>query len=345
MQGLSIFTTVEELGEHLGGSGRARLVWKSILAGQNPFDDENIHSNTRDQLLERFEPLPTVVETVRSPDLTTKMLVRMRDGMEIEAVIIPHDSRPTSQKSLTGQTSARSTLCVSSQVGCNRACVFCATGKMGFIRQLSAHEILAQVFLARNIIASDELPPLHNIVFMGMGEPLNNLKHVSKAANVIADNKCFNLGSSRVTVSSVGPSPAVIRAAGELPALLAWSVHAADEDTRQKLVPTTAFSMVELRDAYLAALEGRSKQRSSFMVAVTLIDGVNDSVQHARELCHLLRPFQVSLPLSVRRAPPPPVCCRTRFCLLVPSLPPAYAPAHPSHDTRNQKNVRASWLI
>ena len=111
---------------------------------------------------------------------------------------------------------------------------------------------------------------------------------------VMADNNCYNLGSSRVTISSVGPSPAAIRAAAQMPALLAWSVHAADEQVRQKLVPTTAHSMEQLRDAYLAALESRSKQRSSFMVAVTLIDGVNDSLLHAEQLIQLLRPFQTS---------------------------------------------------
>ena len=294
VQGLSVFNTVEELGSELGGKGRAERVWKSILANNDPFEDDAIHANTKEQLLHRFEPLPVVVDKVVASDDTTKLLVRLRDGMEIEAVIIPHESRPTAQKSLTGKTAARSTLCVSSQVGCNRACVFCATGKMGFVRQLSAHEILAQVHLARQVIAEDGLPPLHNVVFMGMGEPLNNVRNVKKAVDVIADHKAFNLGSSRVTVSSVGPSPASIRACKDMPALLAWSVHAADEETRRKLVPTTAHSMVELRDAYLDVLESRSKQRSSFMVAVTLIDGVNDSRQHARALSDLLQPFQTS---------------------------------------------------
>jgi hypothetical protein len=116
MQGLSIFTSVQELGGYLGGTGRAKLVWKSILEGKNPFDDEAVHKNTREQLQHKFEPLPEVVGKVRAADLTTKLLVRMQDGMEIESVIIPHDSRPTAQKSLSGQTAPRSTLCVSSQV-------------------------------------------------------------------------------------------------------------------------------------------------------------------------------------------------------------------------------------
>ena len=116
MQGLSIFTSVEELGGYLGGTGRAKLVWKSILEGKNPFEDEAVHKNTREQLQLKFEPLPEVVGKVRAADLTTKLLVRMQDGMEIESVIIPHDSRPTAQKSLSGQTAPRSTLCVSSQV-------------------------------------------------------------------------------------------------------------------------------------------------------------------------------------------------------------------------------------
>jgi len=273
----------------LGGTGKAKLVWESIRAGRDPWTDPGVTEKARGILGRDFKRYPEISASSDSGDSrTVKLLMMLEDGMEVEAVVIPNEGRP----SAASKVPPRTTLCVSSQVGCNRGCIFCATGRMGFIRQLSAFEILAQVALALRVVEERGLPPLHNVVFMGMGEPLNNMANVREAVNVITDDNCFRFAKGCVTVSSVGPSPTIIKAAGDLPAMLAWSVHAAEDPERAALVPSTAHTMVELRDAFITALQTRSKSMSVFMVAVTLMEGLNDSPAHAAALVKLLQPFQ-----------------------------------------------------
>jgi len=288
-EGLSVFQDVEELGRLLGGTGKAKLVWDSLRDGLSPWDnEEGVTPKARALLASHFEGIPGVsLETVAG-DGTTKMLVDLCDGLQVESVVIPNRGKPSAQ----GPLKPRTTLCVSSQVGCNRACDFCATGKMGFIRQLTAHEILAQVYHGLRVVREQGLPELHNVVFMGMGEPLNNPLNVMQAATILTNDQCFGLARSKVTVSTVGPSPAAIRAAGTIPAMLAWSVHAADDDLRRRLVPTTAHTMVELRDTFHKVLSARTRQLSVFMVAVTLIEGLNDGLEQADALVELLRPLK-----------------------------------------------------
>jgi adenine C2-methylase RlmN of 23S rRNA A2503 and tRNA A37 len=227
--------------------------------------------------------------------------------------------RKKGQKELRtrGNRAARghTTLCVSSQVGCARGCAFCATGAMGLVRCLSAEEILAQCFHGRRVAGECGLPPLNNVVFMGMGEPLNNPVAVGAAVERLThDNLGFGFSKTRVTVSTVAPSPEAIlrhaaywysrsggggddgddgrttglganeRASSDqkqqqeeeeegkgclADAMLAWSVHAADDATRKLLVPTTRHSMVELREAFRAALASRpSKTLRTLMIEV-----------------------------------------------------------------------------
>eukprot|EP00291_Cryptomonas_curvata_P004531 CAMPEP_0172187774 /NCGR_PEP_ID=MMETSP1050-20130122/21531_1 /TAXON_ID=233186 /ORGANISM="Cryptomonas curvata, Strain CCAP979/52" /LENGTH=177 /DNA_ID=CAMNT_0012862147 /DNA_START=143 /DNA_END=672 /DNA_ORIENTATION=+ len=143
---LSFFQDPEALGSLLGGTGRAKMVWTCLRQGIDPCSTEHGVDSSKTKLLLStcFEGLPTISKQTVASCGTTKLLLDLKDGLQVETVVIPHDGRPTA----AGIVEPRSTLCVSSQVGCNRACDFCATGKMGFVRQLSAHEILAQVFLA-----------------------------------------------------------------------------------------------------------------------------------------------------------------------------------------------------
>mmetsp|Transcript_55456 Transcript_55456/g.129794 ORF Transcript_55456/g.129794 Transcript_55456/m.129794 type:complete len:489 (-) Transcript_55456:231-1697(-) len=283
------FQRFDTLSTALGGSGKAKMVWKSLREGKDPWtNEEEVTPHARQTLLTNFEPLPLVSMGSKASCGTTKMLVRLADGLEVEAVVIPHEGRPTAQSVVEPRT----TLCVSSQVGCNRGCAFCATGKMGFVRNLSVHEILSQVFLAHRCIKEKGLPPLHNVVFMGMGEPLNNVHSVAEAVRILTDDNCFRISPSKVTVSSVGPSPELIRATADVRAMLAWSVHAADDSLRKQLVPTTKHSMTLLRDTYLDVLKARTRGMSVFMVAVTLINGVNDSEEHAEQLVQLMQPLR-----------------------------------------------------
>ena len=198
----------------------------------------------REALIEGgFARLPVEVDRTVSSDGTVKLLVALEDGQQVESVVIPFEGRPTAAK----KCEPRSTLCVSSQVGCSRGCIFCATGRMGLIRNLTPDEILAQVVLAQRVIEELHMPKLHGLVFMGMGEPLNNPASVRSALALLTDPQGFRLASTRISVSTVAPSPSAVRAAVDLPGMLAWSVHAADDEKRKRLVPTTTHSAHGLR--------------------------------------------------------------------------------------------------
>ncbi|CAM9684399.1 unnamed protein product [Discosporangium mesarthrocarpum] len=274
--------SLDELAGLLGGTGRAKMVWSALAEGRDPLDFEDggcfLTEKTAEIVRMRFKDMPwrVVRESVSSCG-TRKLLVQLDDGLEAETVIIPD---------LTG---TRSTVCVSSQIGCARACQFCMTGKMGLVRNLSAGEILAQVYLARRTVRELQMPALTNVVFMGMGEPLSNPRAVQTALEQLTGHNTFGMAKKRISVSTVGPSPEAIRAMAAMPARLAWSVHAATDDIRRKLVPTTAHTMSELRQVEGVLLGGRGREH--LFVEVALIRGVNDSEDMARALASLLRPL------------------------------------------------------
>ena len=210
-----------------------------------------------------------------SNDGTTKLLIRMAsDGLEVETVIIPWYDREK----------PRSTLCVSSQVGCAQGCTFCATGRMGRLRSLTSDEILAQVWYAHKVCRVLDIPSVDNIVFMGMGEPADNAEEVVVAAESLADRQRYELAQSRITISTVAPNPKAFATLGKAPAALAWSVHASQDELRKKLVPTTKYSMEELRLGFVEALKARSKKLRTTMLEIALIDGVNDGMEEADHL-------------------------------------------------------------
>lgn len=153
----------------LGGSGRAKLVWEVLREGRDPFDEgSGLGQNTRAALHEHFSPpAHEMLATSVSECGTRKLLLRLPRGDEVETVIIPHRGF--------------STLCVSSQVGCRQGCTFCATGTMGLLRSLTADEILLQLHAASAAVREHGMPPLRNVVFMGMGEPADNVEHVAGA--------------------------------------------------------------------------------------------------------------------------------------------------------------------
>lgn len=269
-------------GALLGGSGRSKLLWDILRQGEDPYADASPIGKKFRRALEASFQRPTydVIDEASSECGTRKLLLSLPDtGSEVETVIIP---------SPNGEFS---TLCVSSQVGCRQACSFCATGTMGLLRSLGAEEILAQVHAAAACIGGSRaaLPPLRNVVFMGMGEPADNFEAVSTALESLIHPHGFGLAKRHVCVSTVGPSPEHIRRLTPLPARLAWSVHAADDELRQLLVPTTRHSMAELRDAWKATLEARGDR--GLMAEVTLIKGVNDDAAHAERLYELLTPL------------------------------------------------------
>ncbi|KAK1739215.1 23S rRNA (adenine(2503)-C(2))-methyltransferase [Skeletonema marinoi] len=258
--------------------------------------------------------LATLVHISPSSDGTTKLLLRLVDGWEVETVLIPFwanakDKEDAEQK---GKGKGRTTVCISSQVGCRQGCTFCATGKMGKLRSLTTDEILVQMFFAQKMVrlsanASNEqlfsvdgidaitaatamtrrvavspLPPITNVVFMGMGEPADNADSVRGAINILTRNELFHLSASRVTVSTVAPTPEAFHEFVDSRCALAWSVHAVRDELRKLLVPTTKYTMVQLRQGLIETLKKRSLRTT--MIEVALIDGVNDSIREADEL-------------------------------------------------------------
>ncbi len=209
-------------------------------------------------------------------DQTRKYLLRLHDGEVIETVGIP--------------TAKRLTVCVSSQVGCPMKCDFCATGKGGFTRNLSTHEIVDQVLT----VAEDFQQRVSHVVFMGMGEPLLNLKPVVAAVKSL--NKDVGIGQRNLTVSSVGIPQQIPRLAKEkLQITLAISLHAPNQTLREHLVPSGGgYPLTELIADCREYVE-KTHRRVSF--EYILLSGVNDTPDHAEELAKLIRGFQTHVNL------------------------------------------------
>ncbi|KAI9986326.1 hypothetical protein PInf_025266 [Phytophthora infestans] len=248
----------------------ALTIWRYLA--QHPdatfADIPGIPKTLRTLLGEHFAHFTTSVTTEqRSADGTVKLLLKLQDGHEIEAVIMRH----------TG----RNTLCVSSQVGCQMGCTFCATGTLGIIADLCSGEILEQLAHANRVA------PIRNVVFMGMGEPLNNYDAVLAA--IRAMTKVFGLAPKYITLSTVGVIHRIRQLSRDAPLVrLALSLHAPTQEMRSEIVPTsTAYPLDKLMaaiDDHLAMKEGRL-----VMVEYCMLAGVNDSIETAHTLGKLLQ--------------------------------------------------------
>ncbi len=232
---------------------------------------------------------PPVVDHVqRSRDGTRKLRVRLADGGLVETVLIPQEHEGSRIRGGVTQ-------CVSSQVGCAIGCAFCASGLAGLDRHLTAEEIVAQVHLARPFLAEGER--LRTIVFMGMGEPLHNERAVSEAIEWLTDPHGMRLSPRRITVSTSGLVPAIGRLARRFEGHvgLAVSLHAADDATRDRLVPVNRrYPLAALRDAIRAyPLPPRRKVTLEY----TLLDGINDAPADARRLVAFCRGLRVKVNL------------------------------------------------
>ena len=221
---------------------------------------------------------PEIVADQLAADGTRKWLLALPGGDAIETVFIPEETRGT--------------LCVSSQVGCSLACSFCATGAQGLGRNLEAHEIIAQIRVARRILGMEAIT---NVVFMGMGEPLLNLRHVFPVLNLLRDDCAYGLGARRVTVSTAGIVPGLDRLGAESPVNLAISLHASRDDIRDVLVPVNRH--YPLSELLAACRRYPLPPRRKITFEYVMLDGINDADIHARELVRLLRgiPSMVNL--------------------------------------------------
>src|SRR4249920_286487 len=221
---------------------------------------------------------PKVLFEKPSADGTHKWLLGMDGGNAIEAVFIPDKGRGT--------------LCVSSQVGCGLACTFCSTGTQGFNRNLSTAEIIGQVWVAAKHLGNvpHHQRKLTNVVMMGMGEPLLNFDNVVRAMSLMRDDNGFGLANKRVTLSTAGLVPMIDRLAEESDVSLAVSLHAPNDELRTELVPLNKkFPIAELMAA--CARYALRKKRASITFEYTMMKGVNDTPELARELVKLMRKF------------------------------------------------------
>lgn len=205
-----------------------------------------------------------VVSRMVAPDGTKKFLFELADGKRVEGVLIFHKRTVCA--------------CISSQVGCAMKCSFCATGKMGFSRNLSSEEILGQFDVM------NEEDAITNVVFMGMGEPLMNYGAVVGTVNELRRR---GLSWRKVTVSTVGIPDKMRRLSKDAQCMLAVSLHAPNDELRQKIVPTG--TRYRVGDIIAAAKEHPSRQNAPVMIEYVLLAGVNDQPHHARELAGVLR--------------------------------------------------------
>jgi 23S rRNA (adenine2503-C2)-methyltransferase len=256
----------------------------------------NLPQALRIRLVEEACIGPVVVrsELHSKDDRTRKILLELDDGKLIESVLMLYSS--------LGESSARATVCVSSQAGCAYGCTFCATGQMGFDRHLSAGEIVAQVlFFARELRAapwsaaglpgSVPIDHITNIVLMGMGEPLHNYDNVLRALRILNSTAGFNLGARHMTVSTVGLVPAIRRLAQEpLQVNLAISLHAPTDELRSRTMPVNRkYPIAELIAACKDYIDATGRQVTFEYV---LLAGVNDTPEYAHKLGKLLAPLK-----------------------------------------------------
>ncbi|MGC9315876.1 MAG: 23S rRNA (adenine(2503)-C(2))-methyltransferase RlmN, partial [bacterium] len=302
------------------GLTREDLIHYFKLIGEKPFRAKQFLKWAYQFRLRDFEPMTDmpiplraklaerakigrlkITEAVKSDDGATKLALALEDGRMVEAVHIPAGNRDTA--------------CISSQVGCAYKCRFCATGEIGFIRNLNSGEIVGQLLALEEHLGVS----MTNIVFMGMGEPLNNLEQVMRVLELFADDCAFGLGHRRVTISTVGIPKKIkeLKKSGLKPKL-AVSLNAPNDDLRKILMPRAAkiATIVEILEAAsrYAIDTGRW-----FTVEYVLIRDVNDSISHADILAQIIHdmPCKVNLipynPYSGGKYMPPTPEAVTKF--------------------------------
>jgi 23S rRNA (adenine2503-C2)-methyltransferase len=255
---------------------RVKQVKKALFVDLlETWDEVTVLPKALRETLNNLYPLDISAETLVSEDeATVKALLTLEDGEQIETVLMRH-------------AGGRNTVCVSSLVGCPMGCTFCATASMGMVRKLTADEIILQVlFFARWL--KKEGARVGSVVFMGMGEPFLNYEAVMEAVNMLNNPEMFTIGARHISISTCGILDGIRRlATEELPVNLAISLHASNDEVRAQLMPVArTYTITELMtvvDEYLQATNRK------VMFEYLLVDGVNDTAEHARELGTLLR--------------------------------------------------------
>lgn len=257
---------------------------------QRGVKDIDAMSNLSVALRERLKAitsveLPEIIFDKISQDGTRKWLLRLKDGNCVETVFIPEANRGT--------------LCISSQVGCALNCSFCSTAQQGFNRNLTVAEIIGQVWIAVRFLAGESLyhdRTVSNIVMMGMGEPLLNFENVVKAMDIMMDDFAYGFSKRRVTLSTSGIVPALQKLSEVSEVALAVSLHAPNDELRNRLVPINKkYPLKEL----LAVCRNYFKKDSRRRITMeyVMLEGVNDQIEHARQLIKILQGIPVKVNL------------------------------------------------
>ena len=216
---------------------------------------------------------PIVEDCLLSPEGTQKYLIKLESGSMIEMVKIPEKKRLT--------------LCISSQAGCALQCTFCATGAQGFDRNLTHDEIIGQLWIANFYQQPSQF--ISNVVFMGMGEPLLNIEPVLNSISIMQHQNAYGLSKRRITLSTSGIVPEINKLASRTDVSLAISLHAANDLLRDEIVPINKkYPLDVLLEACKNYLKDQSK-RKTITIEYILIDGVNDSLEHAKQLVNRLK--------------------------------------------------------
>lgn len=248
----------------------------------------DINKKLRDQLSEiAVIKAPEIAEEQRSSDGTIKWALDVGNSQLIECVYIPEQDRAT--------------LCVSSQVGCALACQFCSTAQQGFNRNLKVSEIIGQVWRAsKEIGVTGKLAdrPITNVVMMGMGEPLLNMANVVPAMEIMLDDYGYGLSKRRVTLSTSGVVPALDKLSGMIDVALAISLHAPNDEIRNRIMPINQkYNMEMLRDSIHRYLASSNANHGKVTIEYVLLNQINDGIEHAHQLAKFLKktPCKINL--------------------------------------------------
>ena len=261
---------------------RADQIWQWVYkkGGIDPAEMTNLSKADAQKLLSVLDfSMPEIVAEQKATDGVIKWLLKLHDGQEVEMVFIPQGKRGT--------------LCVSSQVGCTLTCRFCHTGTQALARNLTAADIVTQVWIAKAQMADftpdDTARRLTNIVFMGMGEPLYNKDNVFNACHTLMDEKGFGMGGRKITISTSGVVPHIPAIGEELGTNLAISLHSADDATRTKIMPLNKkYPLAELKKA-VDNFKLREHRRITW--EYVMLKGVNDSKEDADKLIEFIKPY------------------------------------------------------
>ena len=274
--------TRSDLAQWCRDSGEKAIHAKAVIKwvhrlGINDYQRmHDIKVSLRNKLAESLAlDMPELVAVDCCDDGVRKYLFRLSQGHLIETVLIPERQR--------------NTLCISTQVGCALNCAFCATAQQGFKRNLSCAEILSQLWCVNHKLRAADEPLVSNVVFMGMGEPLLNFDAVVQAASLITDDYAYGLAARRVTISTAGYVPSILRLQTIKTATLAISLHAPFDELRNRLVPLNRKYPIATLLAAARQFARSRKRRDQLSFSYVMLKGVNDSIVCAEALAALLK--------------------------------------------------------